>query len=47
MVIEPPQNNQSINQSAAKPSKNDQSQQLHQFKVLEVVLWQAQHSLCV
>ena len=33
-----------INQSI-KPSKNEQSQQLRQFKVLEVELWQAQHSL--
>ena len=29
----------------SKPSKNEQSQQLRQFKVLEVELWQAQHSL--
>jgi hypothetical protein len=32
-------------QSSIKPTKNDQSQQLRQFKVLEVELWQAQHSL--
>jgi hypothetical protein len=41
----PPKINQSINQSSIKPTKNEQSQQLRQFKVLEVELWQAQHSL--
>ena len=41
---DPPKHSINHHQSS-KPSKNEQSQQLRQFKVLEVELWQAQHSL--
>ena len=47
MLLGPPKtiNHQSINHQSSNSTKNEQSQQLRQFKVLEVELWQAQHSL--